>query len=199
MDREAVYRRAQRLMENVVSHSGREQGYVLHHGLRVANLALRLAKTLENPVDEDSLWAAGLFHDAGKGLEPHWYTGRGIVLEHLKELTDGEEQLNAIAHLVRYHAKRSDPLVYSTELRLLQDADILDHRGALNVYLAVGHGVTKGDCPEAIVEAWRDPKRQLRREEFRKMLHYEASKTEYDIRLAQEEAFYQALEANCGK
>jgi len=199
MDRDAIYQRAKQLMEKTLSHEGRERGYVFHHGLRVAELSLALARCLDESVDEDALWAAALFHDSGKGLEPHWYTGRGIVLEHLSGLTDSPAQLEKIAHLVRYHAKRSDPEVYSTELKLLQDADVLDHRGAMHVWLAVGHGVEQGQRPEDILVEWSRPERAARREEFRQMLHFEASRTEYEKRLAREAEFYRALAENCQK
>jgi len=197
MNKDAVYRKAQQLMGKTLSHEGREKGFVLHHGLRVAQLALELAESLSEPVDTDALWAAALFHDVGKGLEPHWYTGRGIVMEHLPELTDSREQLERIAHLVRYHAKRSDPTVYSSELRLLQDADVLDHRGGMHVWLAVGGGIANGQRPEDILAEWNRPQRRARREEFRNMLHYDVSRRIFDVRLTQEMDFYHALAENC--
>ncbi len=195
MDREAVYTLAKQLMEGSCAQPGRERGYILHHGLRVAREAMDLNRCLGLGADEDLLWAAGLFHDAGKGLEPHWLSSRALVMEHLAPLADNAAMLEAIAYLVRYHAKRSDPALMTTELRLLQDADILDHRGCMQIWLAVGGAIASGGEPGQIAEEWAGRPRRKRRDEFRQMLHFEESRRRFDGRLALEKEFYAALNA----
>ncbi len=194
MNREAIYRLARQLMEGSCAQPGRERGYILHHGVRVAREAIDLNRCLKLKADEDLLWAAGLFHDVGKGCEPHWIRSRELVLEHLAPLIEHEETLKSIASLVRYHAKRSDPALLTTELKLIQDADILDHRGCMQIWLAVGGAVNDGKQPEWIASEWNRPQRAERRAEFRQMLHFDESKRRFDERLAREAYFYAALE-----
>ena len=195
MDRDAVYNLAKQLMERSCAQPGRERSYILHHGLRVAREAIDLNRCLKLRADEDLLWAAGLFHDSGKGLEPHWISSKALVLEHLAPLADSEEALDRIAYLVRYHAKRSDPALLTTELKLLQDADILDHRGCMQIWLAVGGAVSEGRDPEQIAAEWDGQQRRQRRAQFRDMLHFDESKRRFDERLARETAFYNAVKA----
>ena len=118
-----------------------------------------------------------------------------MVLEHLAPLADSEEALDRIAYLVRYHAKRSDPALLTTELKLLQDADILDHRGCMQIWLAVGGAVSEGRDPEQIAAEWDGQQRRQRRAQFRDMLHFDESKRRFDERLARETAFYNAVKA----
>lgn len=195
MDREAVYTLAKQLMEGSRAHPGRERGYILHHGLRVAREAIDLNRCLGLGADDELLWAAGLFHDAGKGLEPHWLSSRALVMEHLAPLAGSPATLEAVAYLVRYHAKRSDPALLTPELRLLQDADILDHRGCMQIWLAIGGAVASGGEPGQVAEEWSGQLRRKRRDEFRQMLHFEESRQRFDRRLALEMDFYAALNA----
>jgi uncharacterized protein len=199
MDREAVYERARQLMGQSRAHPDREQGYIFHHGLRVAEQAIALARETEAKADEELLWAAGLFHDVGKGLEPHWKSGEVLARLHLEELADSPEQLDQIVHLVRYHARRYDLSVMTTELRLLQDADILDHRGTMEAWLAIGSAVARGEGPEAVYRDHFSPERRQRREEFRQMLHFEQARLCFDQRIAAEENFYQAMGRELGE
>lgn len=157
--------------------------------------AIDLNRCLKLRADEDLLWAAGLFHDSGKGLEPHWISSKALVLEHLAPLADSEEALDRIAYLVRYHAKRSDPALLTTELKLLQDADILDHRGCMQIWLAVGGAVSDGRDPEQIAAEWDGSSGASAERSSGTCCTLTNPSGRFDERLARETAFYNAVKA----
>lgn len=72
---------AEKTMGKRKSHIEREIGAVYFHGKRVAVGVLQLREKLfsEDGSHDEILRCAGLFHDIGKGIEPHPQTGALLV------------------------------------------------------------------------------------------------------------------------
>ena len=120
------------------SHVEREIGHVYYHGKRVSNSVLLLRKKIfpEDDSHDEILRCAGLFHDIGKGIEPHARTGAQLVRELLKEELS-ESELNAVCELISVHDDRHpEDDRYSPWVKLLQDADHLDHFGSQGLWLS---------------------------------------------------------------
>ena len=89
MDRQKIIEIARVAMAQRQPRQEREKGYVFHHGLRTAKIAMKLFDSLECPdkTCPDILFCAALFHDVGKGTEPHNETGAKIASELLLHRT----------------------------------------------------------------------------------------------------------------
>lgn len=138
MDREEVLSIARREMAQQISHHEREPGWVLRHGMGTARLALELRKTLLDGEEEidDILYAAALFHDCGKFADEHKGHAEAGA-KRARELLEGvvqPEQLDVICHAILVHDKRKAQAYTQLEY-ILQDADILDHMGSIEIWL----------------------------------------------------------------
>ncbi len=76
MDIEKIDQIAHENMAQRRPDPNREPGFILHHGRRTAQIALRLAEQINVNMHRDILYTGALFHDVGKGTEPHNETGR---------------------------------------------------------------------------------------------------------------------------
>ena len=83
MNIEKVEQAACECMASRQESKDREPGWLYHHGRRVARIALRLADEIGAAVDRDVMYAGALFHDIGKGAEPHNEIGAAITREAL--------------------------------------------------------------------------------------------------------------------
>lgn len=135
MDLAAIKELAWQSMGERITHPQREKGFIYYHGQRVAAIALQL-RELICPGDESYdqvILVGGWFHDVGKGLEPHWEYGALIAREMLKEHCSPRE-LEQIVEIVQGHTLRKQR-DYPHYVQLVQDADILDHYGSLEIWL----------------------------------------------------------------
>lgn len=140
MDLETVNTVARELMENRKAHLNREKGAIYYHGQRAAKIALALKEKLFPGMGGDGvLTVAAWFHDAGKGIEPHEKYGEAITREALKDiLTAGE--LDEVCMLVSLHdARKPQDNAYPDLLKVLQDADLLDHFGTMEPWMLIQH------------------------------------------------------------
>lgn len=200
MDKDAVLKWAHRRMA-AADDSPLEPGYRYHHGLRVAALAVELAGRLRSSVDLELLYVAGVVHDVGKsgyqGEDPHGPRGAEIVrTEAAAWFTAGE--LDQVCQMVerhyarpnsRWYAGREKP-AWTEEVLLVQDADVLDHFGCNHVWQAFFWAKHLRQSPqETLAYYWRNPKEQDWREEARRSLNFDASRSELDRRLARSDAF----------
>jgi len=114
----------------------REIGFIYYHGQRTAKMALNLRKAIlpENTCDDDLLYVGALFHDVAKGIEPHHEIGAVLVQELLRDCVTSNE-LTTIAEIVQGHNQRDHTRNYSVPVKLVQDADILDHVGTVQIWL----------------------------------------------------------------
>lgn len=192
MDRESARKKAEEIMGTMISHERRERGWAYRHGLRTANLSLWLRARLfpgETSMD-DILWAAGLFHDCAKDDEAdHAQAGAQRALEYLRGIADGNE-LAAVKQTIYMHNKRGGN---SSDMeKILQDADIIDHFGAIEVWLNVSYSVLGGEGPERSVEFYGTQWAGMV-EEVRPILNFELSKAVFDDRVRFSEAFISRL------
>ncbi len=131
--------KAQELMS--ASKAGEEPGYRFNHGVRTAHLAARICKEegLEGSVNHRVLFLSCLLHDLGKSGISENRDHAKIGAAKAALLLDGEVETyerEAIREAIFWHNKREEaPRDLSLEGHLLQDADLLDHFGALEVWI----------------------------------------------------------------
>lgn len=124
IDYEKLDALAQKLMMNRKAHLNRERGFIYYHGKRTAIAVIALRKmATEDDRHDDALRIAAMFHDVGKGIEPHNRTGAAIVKELLAEELP-PALLDEVARLIRAHVERPTEGIWEG---LLQDADLMDH------------------------------------------------------------------------
>ena len=138
MDFERYDQLAQKLMKKRKSHVERELGSVYYHGRRVSQLALELRRRIlpQDSSKDDLLWLAGMFHDLGKGIEPHARYGAALFREAMKEDDLPEADVEFVARLIAAHCdRRPQEDVHDVWERLIQDADLLDHIGTYTIWM----------------------------------------------------------------
>lgn len=163
MDFERLEALAQKYMGRRKSHIEREIGHAYFHGKRVANGVLELRRKIfpEDASHDDTLRCAGLFHDIGKGIEPHGRTGAALVRELLREEMTADE-CNAVCELIAVHNDRQPQSdIHSPWAKLLQDADLLDHFGIQGIWLSFTYYAYMGqkgmeELPEFYKTEWEN-------------------------------------------
>lgn len=188
MDFERLEALAFQAMGKRKSHLEREIGHVYYHGRRVANSVLLLRKQLfPNDASHDEiLRCAGLFHDVGKGIEPHARTGASLARQLLaRELT--AQELDEVCKIISVHDDRhpgSD--LHSQWVKLLQDADHLDHFGSQGLWLSFTYRAYVGqkdmmELPAFYESEWEDSIPRTRAH-----LNFERSKEIFDEKIEYE-------------
>ena len=171
---------AQQLMLYRKSHQERETGHVYYHGRRVMHAVTELrAAITDDASHDDILRAAALFHDCGKGLEPHAVTGAALVREYLRDLVTPYE-LDAISGIILRHDQRAHP-EFDIWTRLQQDADVLDHLGYLEVWMNINYSARMNDDPpDAPLKFYRRPETEKELAHQRSLLNFDVSKAIFD-------------------
>lgn len=136
MDLFKIKQKCYDLMSNRKFYIEREPGSAFFHGERVAKIVINLRKKIipDNSSYDDILTVSAWFHDIAKGIEPHENYGSIIAKQSLAYLCQ-EEELIKIFELIQFHCRRK-PLnnSYSEWIKILQDADILDHFGSITIW-----------------------------------------------------------------
>lgn len=193
LDRERALEKAREILGSAVSHDRREPGWAFRHGMRTANLSLWLRERLfpgESWMD-DVLYAAALFHDCAKDdEEDHAQAGARRAGEYLQGIVEGEN-LEAVTGAIAMHNKRGQPC--GDVEKLLQDADIVDHFGTIEVWLNVSYSVLGGEGPERSLEFYRTEWEGMI-SELRGLLNFELSRAVYDDRIAYNNEFIKRLD-----
>lgn len=193
LDRTAALARASEIMLQTKSHDRREPGWAYRHGRRTANLALWLREKLfpDNPEMDDNLYAAGLFHDCAKddGAD-HGEAGARRAAKYLKGIVP-EADMPAVTRAIARHNKRGMPECTALE-KLLQDADIIDHFGAIEVWLNVSYSVLGGEGPERSLEFYTNEWNGMVGE-LRMQFNYELAKSVFNDRIAYNDGFIARL------
>lgn len=138
MDFEQLDQLARKLMKKRKSHVERELGSVYYHGRRVSRLVceLRARVVPEDASMDEVLRLAGLFHDLGKGVEPHARYGAVLFREAMRDCDVPPEAVESAARLIAAHCdRRPNEPVHDVWARLLQDADLLDHIGTYTIWM----------------------------------------------------------------
>jgi uncharacterized protein len=189
MDNQRIEEIAYSAMAQRRERPTREPGWLYYHGLRTAKIAVHLGRRLETDAELDVVYTGALFHDIGKGAEPHHETGAAITRQLLGDLCTSTE-LDRICDIVRYHNQRHQASSLPVEIRIVQDADTLDHVGPIDVWLAF---YWSGAHRETIHEHMRfihSEENDRYRRELREGLSFDLSRQIFDERLAYEERFF---------
>ncbi|CAK7086163.1 hypothetical protein CIW83_05000 [Tissierella sp. P1] len=176
------------------SHSKREKGYVYYHGLRTAKLAIEIRKIvgqIDNSKD-NIIYVASLFHDIAKGIEPHNENGSILVQQVLKDKCSYEE-LMEIAEIIRCHNLRSSNEDWSKQIRIVQDADMIDHMGTMEVWLNFIYQAYDEKSVDTSIEFYNDKEFEYYLKDCRRKLNYDISKKIFDDRAEFIHEFIQRL------
>jgi len=151
VDLEQMQKLAYKYLGQRKAHLTRETGFIYYHGQRVAKIAIQLRQlVLPNCTEHDQeLIVAAYFHDIAKGIEPHSDYGALLVRDLLANYCQPAE-LEMIAELIHWHPYRDKQKNYHDYIKILQDADTLDHMGVVEIWLnflfQAYRGGTLTDC-----------------------------------------------------
>jgi uncharacterized protein len=156
MDLEVIREKAWQSMGTRHSHPDREPGYAFFHGQRVAKIAVQLRKLVfpDEEQYDDVLVVGSWFHDVGKGIEPHWEYGALICREILADLCPADK-LEKIVEIVGSNTLRK-AREYPFYVKLVQDADILDHYGSQEIWLRFWHCAYRRESVDYALQFQRD-------------------------------------------
>lgn len=174
MDLDAIREKALEMMGKRRSHPNREPGYIYFHGQRVGSIALQLRKLIfPGKQEHDQVILVGSwFHDLAKGLEPHWEYGTLLASRILHSFCPSE-QLSLILEIIECHTLRKERQ-YPFYVRLVQDADLLDHFGSQEVWLNFYHSACTGAGTAASL-AYFEGRYGKQARKLRKLLNFEES------------------------
>ena len=180
-----------------MSAPGEEPGYRFLHGMRTARLAHRVARRegLCDEIHPDALFLACLFHDLGKCTpDPeadHAEAGADRVRSLLRGRLDPDD-IDIVHRAIRWHNKRDrNPTDLPVEGFLLQDADLLDHFGATEVWLISYRVATRNAGTKDFLQDYREAS-SWRRYALRS-LHYSSSRKEIRARMRVGAHFHRQL------
>ncbi len=198
MDLEVIQGLASKHLRSRNAHHNREQGFIYYHGQRVAKLAVNLRKRLlpgETTFDQVMI-VASYFHDVAKGIEPHSKFGSIVAREILADYCTSEE-LEQIATIIRHHQFREKRNDYSDCVKIVQDADILDHFGSVEIWMNFQHYAHEGGTLDDSIAFYRDDY-ATHAQKVRSLLNYPVSLQIFDEKdtFVREFAARMALEGN---
>lgn len=184
MDINRIGELAFNIMGKRKAHTKRETGYIYYHGLRTAKLAVELRKMLDeiDNTKDNEIYVASLFHDISKGIEPHGVNGSILVQQILKEECSPEELVD-IAEIIRCHNLRNSDEDWSKHIKIVQDADMLDHMGTMDVWLNFIYQAYDEKSVDESIEFFNDEEYESYLKECRRKLNYDISKKIFDDRV----------------
>jgi uncharacterized protein len=193
MDLELIKQRAFENLGKRKAHRHRETGFIYYHGVRVARLVINLRKLVlpEDSSMDELLQAAAYFHDVAKGIEPHSKYGALLVKEMLMDLCT-EEELEQIAALIACHAHRKKREYNAYEM-LLQDADLLDHFGTVELWMNFYYYALEDKSMDASLEFYNTEFEALAAKN-RSLLNYDVSRQIFDEKLEFLNSFLKRME-----
>jgi uncharacterized protein len=189
MDGKRIDQTAYTAMAHRTDPPTREPGWLYYHGLRTARIALQLSRRLEADAELEVIYAGALFHDIGKGAEPHNEAGAAITRQLLADLYTSAE-LDRVCDIVRYHNQRQQATGLPIEIRIVQDADTLDHVGAIDVWLAFYWSGVHNETFHEHIRYMNSEENDRYRRRLREGLSFDLSKQIFDERLAHEGQFF---------
>lgn len=184
MDINALQELAQKMMENRKAHLEREKGFTYYHGLRVSKVAINLRKIVlpEDSLYDEILITASLFHDVAKGIEPHGTYGSVLVKEILKDYCT-EEEIDKISELIYHHSLRKMDKNYSDYIKIIQDADILDHFGSIEMWINFQYYAHTDEPMHKSIEFY-DNEFDDEVQRLRGLLNYDVSRKIFDDKIS---------------
>jgi uncharacterized protein len=174
---------AYELMKDRKAQPDRETGYIYYHGERVSKLSIRLRKRLlpnDNSYDEYMI-IASLFHDIGKGFKPHEKYGAILVKDILREYCSSNE-IDKISELINYHQGPRKDENLSDYIKIIQDADILDRFGTMQIWLDFHDSAIK-DLPIKLTLDFYKKEFQMYANYMRNLLNFDLSIEIFDEKI----------------
>ena len=167
----------------------REPGWLYYHGVRAGNIARQIAARLGAEINQDVLRAGALFHDIGKGKPDHNEAGARLAVELLSPHCSAAE-CEQICEIVRLHNQRRLSSEHTLAVRIIQDADALDHFGPIGAWLAIYWSGAHNESAQDHMHYIRGDRNRRYREAIRKALNFEESVAMFDERLRWEDGFF---------
>ena len=193
MDIESIEQIAFDHMAHRKAHEAREPGFIFYHGRRTARIALKLADQLGRTVDRTVLYTSALFHDVGKGVEPHNEIGARVAREILDPMF-AQHELERICQVILLHNQRKQPNAYDLETKIVQDADILDHAGPIAPWIVFYWSAIHSETVDDALRFYNSTETAHTQALMRGDLNLDISVAIFDQRIAFEREFYAALE-----
>ncbi|MHC4717689.1 MAG: HD domain-containing protein [Planctomycetota bacterium] len=192
MNRDQIEEVARDRMLERKEQEAREPGWLFYHGIRTAKIAEKLCDLLEMEVNRDTVFAGALFHDIGKGRDRHSLVGAKVTKTLLERHCTSEE-LEAVCEIVRLHNQRHGQERCPEVVRVVQDADLLDHVGPIVPWLAFYWSGTHREAIDSHVRYVTGEENQRYRKGMRERLNFEVSVTMFDERVAWENDFFETF------
>ena len=203
IDYNALDARARALMEKREAHGiWRERGSIYFHGARTAAGVVALRKRIfpDDASRDDALKIAAMFHDIGKGIEPHERYGAALFREAVADLLL-PDMIGICASMIASHCdRRPNEAVYDPWARLLQDADVLDHFGSYQVWMDVYYASADQSPPRTLIEGFYAGEYDKLKMDLRALLNYPESIKIFDEKTAFSDAWIERfkIEMNGG-
>ena len=188
MDSQLIDKIAWQAMSGRSEHTRREPDWLYYHGHRTGKIALWLVDKIRDPVDRAVLYTGSLFHDVGKGIEPHHEIGASKARELLSPFCTVEE-LDVICNIILYHNQRNNP-DHPSYIKIVQDADLLDHVGVIGPWLAFYWGGSRNETINDHLNFFQSGENLRYRQGLRNGLNYAVSVEEFDRRIDFEDEFF---------
>ena len=188
MDLKTIEQIAYDSMAERKEHKSREPGWLFFHGARTARIASWLCARLEYEDQCDVIYVAALFHDIGKGNKPHNEIGAAMTWQLLEPYCSTEE-LEAVCEIIKRHNMRNHASD-SQPVKIVQDADILDHVGAIGVWTSFYWSGVHNETVEDHVRFVCGEENDRYRKNMRASLNFDVSKQIFDERIAFEKDFF---------
>lgn len=189
IDWQALEALAEKTMAARKAHLTRERGFIWRHCRRTAVGVIQLRERVTGDAShDDALRIAAMFHDIGKDIEPHEHTGALLCRDLLADLLP-PALLEEVVCLIAAHKdhQSTDPWA-----RLLQDADIIDHFGTVELGISFQYGAfAAGEPGMDATLAWYRDEYMPYVERTRKQLYCDAARAIFEEKVAFTQAFAQ--------
>jgi len=180
------------LMSDKRGYEWRDIGAKYYHGQRTAKLAITLRKLILPNDDsfDEILTVAAWIHDNCNGNDG-WADGKNIHgklgAEKARKILEPfctTSEIENIAELVEHHDDRNlTNREKSDYLKILQDADLLDHRGSNAVWETIVYAALANSTAQRTAE-YNSTKGIQLIEKHRGLVHFEVSKQIFDDKAA---------------
>jgi hypothetical protein len=111
------------------------------------------------------------------------------AIRNTRKAARGPEDIETISQLVLHHNNRGPGNGCTVAQRVIQDADVLDHFGAQNIWLSFHYNAAHEETPSQCLEYYRSEKHRRFVEQARAGLNFEVSRGAMDRRLGIEQEF----------
>lgn len=197
MDIEKINDIAFKTMSKRKSHLKREKGFIYYHCQRVAKVSLNLRKSLfpDKELKDKIIYVGALFHDVTKGIEPHNKTGAHMIRTLLQEECN-EQEINDISEIIELHNSRNME-EHTYPVKIVQDADILDHFGSLEIWLKFIYSAHTEESVFDAIRLWDSKEHKDYLQESRNALNFDLSKELFDKKVKFEMDFQKRFKMEC--